>query len=146
MLFCKLKFTMKISSPKTRVKLPAAKLFELAGNCQNLARYMPEQQVKDFAATEDACSFTIENITKIALSIWDKTPFNYIRYKAENDKNIPLFLELKFDNTSENETDVEVELDIDIPFFLKPIIEKPLQRFVEELSNKIKIDTEKTEL
>jgi hypothetical protein len=135
---------MKISSPQTRVNISAAKLFELAGNCQNLARYMPEE-VKDFIATENTCSFTIENIAKVTLTILDKTPFTYIRYKADNDRNIPLFLDLKLNAVSENETDVDVELDIDIPFFLKPIIQKPLQRFVEELSKKIKIDAEKIE-
>jgi hypothetical protein len=136
---------MKIPSPQKRVNLPAAKLFELASNCQNLARYMPEQ-VKDFSATEDTCTFTIENIAKVMLKILDKTPFTYIRYAAENDKNIPLFLEMKLSAVSENETDVEVELDIDLPIFLKPMLQIPLKRFVEALSEKIKIDAEKNEL
>jgi len=136
---------MKITSPQTRVHLSAAKLFELASNCQNLARYMPEQ-VKDFSATEDTCTFTIENIAKVTLKILEKTPFTYIRYTAENDRNIPLFLELKLNAVSENETDVEAELDIDLPIFLKPMLQKPLKRFVEALSEKIKIDAEKNEL
>jgi len=136
---------MKISSPPTRVKLPAAKLFELAGNCQNMARYMPEQ-VKDFNATEDTCSFTIENMAKVTLKILEKSPFTYIRYTAENDRNIPLFLELKMNAVAENETDVEVEIDMDIPMFLKPMLQKPLRHFVEALSEKIKTDAEKNEL
>jgi hypothetical protein len=132
---------MKITSPITRVKLPAAKLFEMAGNCQNLSRYLP-QEIKDFTATEDFCTFTIENITKVTLKILDKIPYTFLRYTAENDKSIPLFLELKINTIDENETDVEVNLDVDIPFFLKSMIEKPLQRFVTELSNRIKTDTE----
>ncbi|MCL2290878.1 MAG: hypothetical protein FWC34_09300 [Bacteroidetes bacterium] len=136
---------MKITSPLTRVNLPAAKLFELASNCQNLARYMPEQ-VKDFSATEESCTFTIENIAKVTLKILEKIPFTYIRYTAENDRNIPLFLELKLNSVSENETDVEAEIDIDVPIFLKPMLQKPLKRFVEALSEKIKIDAEKNEL
>ena len=136
---------MKIPSPQTRINIPAAKLFELSSNCQNLARFLPEQ-VKEFSATEDSCSFTIENIANVILTILEKTPCTYIRYKAENDKNIPVSLELNYTAVSENETDVQVNLDVDIPFFLKPVIEKPLQRFVEELSEKIKNDTEKTGL
>jgi ribosome-associated toxin RatA of RatAB toxin-antitoxin module len=134
---------MKITSTQTRINLSAFKLFELAGNCRNFARYMPEQ-VKDFITTDDSCTFTLENITTVTLKILEKTPFTGICYVAENDKNIPLFLDLKCNVVSENETDVVAELDIEIPFFLKPMIEKPLQRFVEELSNKIKIDAEKT--
>lgn len=133
---------MKINSPITRINLSASKLYKMADNCQNLAQYLPEE-VKDFTATEDSCSFTIENIAKITLKILDKTPYTYLRYSAENDKNIPLFLELKFNTVAENETDAEVNLDIDLPFFLKPMVEKPLRRFVDELSNKIKTTAEK---
>ena len=132
---------MKISSPQTRVNIAAAKLFELTGNCQNLARYLPEQ-VKEFSATEDSCTFTIENVAKVTLTILEKTPFTFIRYKAENDKNIPIFLALNYTAVAENETDVSADLDVEIPFFLKPVIQKPLQRFVEELSKKIKTDAE----
>jgi len=136
---------MKIPSPQTHINIPAAKLFELTSNCQNLARYLPEQ-VKEFSATEDACTFTIENIAKVTLAILEKTPFTYIRYKAENDKNIPITLELNYTAVSENETDVQADLEVDIPFFLKPVIQEPLQRFVEELSQKIKMEVEKTGL
>jgi len=142
--FCALNLYMKISSPPTRINISATKLFELTSNCQNLARYLPEQ-VKDFSATEDSCTFTIENIAKVILTILEKKPFSYVCYKAENDKNIPISLELNYAAVSENETDVQADLDVDIPFFLKPVIEKPLQRFVEELSKKIKIEVEKTD-
>jgi len=133
---------MKITSPQTRVKLPAAKLFELAGNLQNFTRYMSDQ-VKDIIATEDTCTFTIENLAKITLKILEKTPFSQIRYGAENDKNIPLFLTLNYTIVSENETDVEVEIDMDIPIFLKPLVQKPLEHFVKTLSEKIKSEAEK---
>jgi len=132
---------MKITSSQTRVNLSAQKLFELAGNLQNFTRYM-SNQVKDIIATEDTCSFTIDNLAKITLKILEKTPFTQIRYGAENDKNIPLFLTLKYTAVSENETDVEVEIDMDIPIFLKPLVQKPLERFVETLSEKIKTEAE----
>jgi hypothetical protein len=133
---------MKITNPKTHINLSANKLFEMAGNLQNFTRYMSDQ-VKDIIITEDSCSFTLDNIAKITLKIIDKTPFTQIRYVAENDKNIPLFLTLNYAAVSENETDVEVDLDIDIPVFLKPLVQKPLEHFVETLSEKIKTEAEK---
>jgi hypothetical protein len=133
---------MKITSPITRINLPASKIFELAGNLQNFTRYMSDQ-VKDINATEDSCSFTIENMAKITLKILEKTPFTQIRFVAENDKNIPLFLTLNYITISENETDVEADLDIEIPIFLKPLIQKPLEQFVKSLSEKIKTEVEK---
>jgi hypothetical protein len=136
---------MKISSPKTRISQPASKLFEMASNLQNFSHYMSDQ-VKDINITEDTCTFTIENIAKITLKILEKTPFIQIRYVAENDKNIPLFLTLNYTAVSENETEVEVEMDIDIPIFIKPLIQKPLEYFVETLSEKIKNEAEKNNL
>jgi hypothetical protein len=136
---------MNITSPKTKVKLPAAKLFETSSNCQNFAHLLSEQ-AKDISATEDTCSFTVDNIAKITLKILDKTPLKYVRFVAENDKNIPLFLTLNYTPVSDLETDVEVLLDIELPVFLKPIIQKPLERFVNELSRKIQINAEKNAL
>jgi hypothetical protein len=137
---------MKIPSPQTRVKLPVVKLFELTCNCQNFARYISSEQVKDLTVSEDSCSFTIENMAKITLKILEKTPCTQIRFAAENDKNIPLFLTLNYTAVSENETAVVANLDIDIPIFLRPLVQKPLERFVETLSQKIKTEVEKTEL
>jgi len=133
---------MKISSPITRINLSAPKIFELAGNLQNFPHYMSDQ-VRDITATVDSCSFTVENIAAITLKILEKTPFFQIRFAAENDKNIPLFLTLNMNAVSENETDVEVDMDIDIPVFLKPLVQKPLEHFVKTLSKKIKTEAEK---
>ena len=132
---------MIIVSPKTRIKQPASKLFETAGNLQNFTRYMSDQ-VKDIVVTENTCSFTIESIAKITLRILEKKPFSQIRFVAENDKNIPLFLTLNYTPVSENETNVEVDMDIDIPIFLKPLVQKPLEHFVKTLSEKIEIEAE----
>jgi hypothetical protein len=133
---------MKISSPTTRVKLPVAKLFEMASDGRNFVHYVTDQ-VKKVNATEDSCSFTIENIAQITLKILEKTPFSHIRFGAENDKNIPLFIDLNFTLISDNESDIEVNLDIDLPIFLQPILQNPLKRFVDTLSEKIKDNVEK---
>jgi hypothetical protein len=132
---------MNILSPKTRVNLPAEKLFEMSSDGRNFARYF-SNQVKDIEATEDSCTFTVENIAKITLKILEKTPYTCIRFTAENDKNIPFFLTLNYSKVSENETDVEVGMDIDLPNFLKPVLQKPLQRFIDTLSEKIKNNAE----
>jgi hypothetical protein len=132
---------MNILSPKTRVNLPAEKLFEMSSDGRNFARYFTGQ-VKDIEATEERCCFTVENVAKITLKILEKTPYSSIRFTAENDKNIPFFLTLNYSKISENETDVEVEMDIDLPLFLKPVLQKPLQRFIDTLSEKIKTNAE----
>jgi len=134
---------MKITSPITRINFSAPKIFELAGNLQNFPHYMSDQ-VKDITATADSCSFTVENIAAITLKILEKTPFSKIRFAAENDKNIPLFLTLNINAVSENETDVTADMDIEIPVFLKPLVQKPLERFLETLSQKFKTEVEKT--
>jgi len=133
---------MKITNIPKRVNLPVAKLFELTSNCKNIAQYF-SNEVTDINATEDSCTFTIENFTQISLKILDKKPFTFIRLEAENDKNIPLFIVLKFTEISVNETEIVTELDIDIPVFFKPVIEKSLQRFIDTFSEKIRIEVVK---
>ena len=128
---------MKISSPETRVNLPVDKIFKMASNCQNFVHYMTDH-VKDVSATEDSCTFTIENIAKVTLKIEEKVLDKSIRFVAENDRNIPFFLDLNFNALAENKTEVEAHLEVDIPLILRPIIQKPLKNFMETLSEKLK--------
>jgi len=132
---------MNFTSPKTRIKLPVAKLFELTSNGKNLAHCL-SNQAKDISFTEDTCTFTVDNIAQVTLKILEKTPFSQIRFAAENDKNIPLFLTLNYTAVAEDETDVEADLEIEVPIFLKPVLQKPLQRFMDTLSEKIKNNVE----
>jgi len=132
---------MKVTAPKTRIKLAASKLYEWVSNFENFSHYLSDQ-VTDISTTADSCSFTIENITRVTLKIAEKIPFSKINFVADNDKNIPLFITLYFISVLENETEMEIDLDIEIPLFLKPILQKSLFRFVETLSEKIKIQAE----
>jgi len=134
---------MEISGTKKRINLPAVTLFEKANDFRNFSDYLTDE-VKVIATNEDSCTFAIENIATITMKIVEKTPFTLIRFIAENDKNIPFFITLNFTEISENETDVEVVLDIDVPIFLKPVLQSPLQRFVNTLSEKISLSAEKT--
>lgn len=133
---------MKIQSNPLTANCSAEKLFGITNNCEIFANYLPEQ-VKNFSATENSCTFTIENLATVTLQILEKNPFNFIRYSAENDKNIPLFLDLNFDQLSENETNILIELDVNVPIFLRPLVEKPFTQFVELLAQKIKFAAEK---
>jgi len=133
---------MNITSPITRVNLPTEMLFELASSCRNFARFLSDE-VKDITANEESCSFSVDNIAKITLKILEKIPFTTIRYAMENDKNIPLFLTMYCTKISDNETDIVIDMYIDIPLYLKPVLQKPLQRFIEAISEKIKTNAEK---
>jgi len=133
---------MKIYSPQIRVNRPIEKIFELSGNCQNFAHLLSDH-AKDITTYQDTCSFTIENIAKITLKILEANPFTTIHFEAENDKNIPLFIQLNYTKISENETDIVADMDIDLPIFLKPVLQTPLQRFINTISEKIKTEAEK---
>ena len=136
---------MEITGATTRVNLPISKLFEIASDCRNFAHYFSDQ-AKDINATENSCTFTVENIATLTLKIVEKIPYSTIRFEAENDKNIPFFILLNYMEISENETDISVVLHIDLPIFLKPVLQRPLQRFIDTLSEKISNSAEKTEL
>jgi hypothetical protein len=133
---------MNFNSPKTRVTLSAAKLFEWASNCQNFAHYLYDK-VKVINTTADSCTFTVENITTVTLKIIEKMPFTSIRFVSADDKNIPFSLTLNFIEVSDIETDILADLDIELPVFLKTVLQSHLQRLMEILPQKIKIEAEK---
>lgn len=133
---------MKFSSNEQSLNSPVERVFNLCGNYKNLCTYLPPQ-VTDFEANEDSCSFTIQNMVKVTLSVAEKVEFERIVYVANNDKNIPISLSFFFNKIDESHSIMKIEMELDVPIFLRPMVHDPLEKFIQLMSEKIKMEVEK---
>lgn len=133
---------MKFSSNEQSLNAPVERVFNLCGNYKNLCTYLPPQ-VTDFEANEDSCTFTIQNMVKVTLSVAEKVEFERIVYVASNDKNIPISLSFFFKNIDVNSSTMKIEMELDVPIFLRPMVNEPLEKFVQLMLEKIKMEVEK---
>lgn len=133
---------MKFSSSEQSLNSSVERVFNLCGNYKNLCTYLPPQ-VTNFEANEDSCTFTIQNMVKVTLSVAEKVEFERIVYVASNDKNIPIYLSFFFKKIDENCSTLKIEMELDVPIFLRPMVNEPLEKFIQLMSEKIKMEVEK---
>jgi len=132
---------MKLTSENTQINTSNEKIFHLVSNCSNFGKYLPPD-VSNFEATTDYFKFDMKNIAKFKIDIIEKTPFSKVVFKASNDKNIPIGLEI---NIIEQQgfSLAQIELQAEIPFILQSMVKSPLQKFIDILIEKIKLESEK---
>ena len=68
--------------------------------------------------------------------------YSLVVFRVGNDKNIPIELKIHIEE-HQGSSFAEIELEADIPFFLQGMVKSPLQKFIEILLEKIKIEAEK---
>lgn len=132
---------MKLTSEKTQIDSSNEKIFHLVSNCSNFGKYLPPD-VSNFEATADYFKFDMKNIAQFKIEITEKTPFKKVVFNAANDKNIPIGLDINI-TEEQGKSFAQIELQAEVPFFLQGMVKSPLQKFIEVLIGKIKIEAEK---
>lgn len=132
---------MKLTAAKTQIQTSNEKIFNLVSNCSHFGKYLPPD-VTNFESTADYCKFEMKSIAQFKIEITEKVPFSLVVFKVGNDKNIPIELKINIED-QQGSSFAEIELEADIPFFLQGMVKSPLQKFIDILLEKIKIEAEK---
>lgn len=132
---------MELHGESKKINSSADKIYHLVSNCANFGKYLPPD-VTGFESTTEYCKFTMKNVADFKIEITEKQPFSLVSYRADNDKKIPIHLSIHIDNKGTYSL-LQIKLNADIPFFLQGMVKTPLQKFVDILEDKIKLEAEK---
>ncbi|MBE9492456.1 MAG: hypothetical protein IMY70_06195 [Bacteroidetes bacterium] len=120
---------MKITSNKIIINQPAEEIFSFLENLEHFEQLMPEQVI-NWQATPETCSFTIKGMADISLQMNDKKQYSFICIssvgKAPFDFNLNIYLE----TLSKSETEVFIDLDAKVSPMLAMMAKRPLQNLV----------------
>ena len=133
---------MKLTGPKKKITAQSETIFNIISDCSYLGGYLPPEY-ELIASDLDSIEFEIKNIAKLKIEIAKRTPFSRVEYQVHNDKNFPILLVIDIDQ-QQLESEIELFMEADIPFYLQPIVKSPLNKMMEEITNRIKIEAEKT--
>lgn len=125
----------RIESKKVDVNQSPAKVFSFLTNFNNFEKIMPEQVV-NWSATEDQCSFTIKGMASLGMKISEKTPDSYIKILPEGKVPFDFILHVFIQENSGNSV-CQLAFDADLNPFLKMMAEKPLTNFLNLLADKL---------
>lgn len=132
---------MKLNTAKTQIHTSNEKIFNLVSNCSHFGKYLPPD-VTNFESTVDYCKFEMKSIAQFKIQITEKVPFSLVVFNVGNDKNIPIELKIHIED-QQGFCLAEIELEANIPFILQGMVKSPLQKFIDILIEKIKIEAEK---
>ena len=131
---------MKISA-KNDINASAEKIYQLVSSPLNFADFLPPQ-VERKTCTVDYCEFSIQGMATFTVKVVEKEPHHYVKYDAENDKNIAISMEMTIQERGDMQT-LLVDINAEIPLFLSTLVKNPLQNLANMIVEQVKNLTEK---
>ncbi len=108
-------------------------VFEFLGDFRNFGDLMPDQ-VKNWQADEDSCSFTIEGMADLAMRIDGKYPCSNIHIVSKGKNPADFSMDYYFRDKDDQGCEVSIVFNVDLNPFLKAMASRPLQHFVDKLA------------
>jgi len=125
---------MNLEGRKIVVNKSSKELSELLKTPENYKDFMPDGLQK-FESREDGFKFGLQGMPEIALKIDEVTEDKAVLKSASSSLDFTLLATLKALN--ENQTEVQMLFEGKFNPFIKMMVEKPLQNFINTLTDKI---------
>lgn len=124
------------------VKASADALYSALSDLSRIKDALPAQAsevAKDAEFTADECSFTVDKIGRVAISIAEKTPASLVKYalKAAMPVSANLFMQIKDAPDDSGESRLKVTMTADIPMMLRPLVGNKLQEVVDKIAEAV---------
>lgn len=125
---------MNLEGRKIVVNKSSKELSELLKTPENYKDFMPDGLQK-FESREDGFKFGLQGMPEIALKIDEVTEEKAVLKSASSSLDFTLTATLK--PLSDNQTEVQMLFEGKFNPFIKMMVEKPLQNFINTLTDKI---------
>ena len=126
----------KFESETVLLNAPCEKVYEFLSDFRNLEALMPDQVV-NWQATEDECSFTISGLADLSMGVGSRSACRNIHIIAKGKNPIDYSLDYFFYEKGQR-CEVSVILDADLNVFLQGFASRPLQSLVNIIADKLK--------
>ena len=127
----------KIESDKVQVSKSSEEVFTFLSDFNNFEKLMPEQ-VSDWKADKESCSFNIKGLASIGMRIVEKKPNNYIKIVSDGKVPFNFTLNVYLNEIDKTKTEGQLIFESDMNPFMKMMAEKPLKNFFNMLAGKLK--------
>ena len=123
-------------SKRVALKTSAENIFVSLSDMSNLGRFMPEQ-ITNWQATIDTCSFTIQNMTTLSMRITERVPFERIDVTSEGKTPFNFTLHLMLYPQTELQSEASFILKADLNPVFSMMASKPLQNLVDMMADNL---------
>ncbi|MBD8018914.1 SRPBCC family protein [Kaistella pullorum] len=125
---------MKLEGRKIIVNKSSEQLVQMLKNPADYRDLMPDS-LQSFEAREDGFKFSLKGMPEIALKISEVSDREVVLKSAAS--NLDFELKGTMNPIAENQTEVQLLFDGKFNPFIKMMVEKPLQNFINSLSDSL---------
>lgn len=125
---------MKLEGRKIVVNKSSAELVKMLENAEGYKSLMPDS-LQSFEARDNGFKFSLKGMPEIALKIESISDSEVVLKSAAS--NLDFELKGTMNPVGENQTEVQLLFDGKFNPFIKMMVEKPLQNFINSLSDNL---------
>ncbi|MGM0376612.1 MAG: SRPBCC family protein [Bacteroidota bacterium] len=116
---------------------PAGKVYGFLSDFDNFGTLIPSDKISNWQSFGDRCSFEVDGLGEVGLSIISKEPDRQIKYSADGSVPFNFYLWVDITSLDENQCQVKLTLEADLNPMMKMMAEGPLQQFLDMLADGI---------
>ncbi len=133
---------MKAVAEPLQIERSADYIFDFLNDFTNFEHLMPEQ-ISNWKADKDSCSFEIINMATIELRIVEREHGKRLKMISEGKSPFPIQLNSFLEAQGEELTNFYFEIDAETNSMISMMVKKPLQNLVKIMGEKLKDFMEK---
>lgn len=114
---------------KTSLSKSIEEVYAFLEDCNNHEKLQPEN-VYDWSSTRDEATFTIKNMSKLALKVKERKENAEIRFVPASETPFDLSLNWLLDQ-KDGKTEVTLELNAELNMMMKMMASGPLQKLID---------------
>lgn len=131
----------KIESSVRQVNAPQQNVYNTLSNLANLEKLrsrIPADKVKDLVIDNDSIAFHVSPVGNIKFKIVDREEPKTIKFATEQS---PVAMNFWVQLLPLDEASCKMKLTVqaDVPFFLKGVVQKPLEQGIEKIADVLQI-------
>lgn len=124
---------IKIESKIGKVKSSDETAYNFLSRFDNFQKFIPEDKIQNWEASEDSCHFAIEGIGETGMKIIEKQPFKLVKITGEDSSKMDFNFWIQLKQVSENDTRIKLTIEAHINPMFQVVVKKPLQNFLDTL-------------
>jgi len=126
-----------IESDIVEIGNSSERVFAFLSDFNNFKSLMPEQ-VTNWTATEDTCSFTISGMATIGMKIIEKIPHSQVKIVSDGKVPFNFTLNALLNSKGPMQCTGQLVFEAELNTMLKMMVQKPLTNFFNILAAKMK--------
>jgi len=123
---------------KKHINKSSQEVYDYLSDFRNFEQFLPEQ-ISEWEAGNDYCSFNITGLGNIKLVYKERTPCSKIIVQPNMESNFPVsfFLNINISEDTETSCYVQFIIEAEVNSMMGMMVDKPLKQFVEVISDRL---------